>query len=342
MIRDKISIIISLYNKEAYIEETIESVLQQTYTNFELIIVDDGSTDGSGQRCEKYALDERVKIYHTKNQGMSAARKYGLDHSSGEWITVLDADDLLDNNFLEILCGLDTDAEIISTGITTLKESKDEDSISSMPIELSKERALWHIYYPIQNSNLYLNLIPAKLIKKSLYDRFFDVYKTEIEQVPYNFFDDVFLIPYIMNLTSKVCVYPAFPYKYRIVEDSSCHSLVYRPFHYEQVEAAEMVVQMYQREDLEQVYLASLSNFLLVAHKAWYAAYINDSKEVDLEKIKDNIERITNQYYADCVKKSSMKFSRKFIVWLFKHNRFLWIKLMRVYFGKGYRFIKKG
>lgn len=334
MIREKISIIISLYNKEAYIEETIESVLQQTYTNFELIIVDDGSTDGSGQRCEKYALDERVKIYHTKNQGMSAARKYGLDHSSGEWITVLDADDILDNNFLEILCGLDTDAEIISTGITILKESKRDAEIDVVPIELSKEKALLHIYYPIQDKNLYLNLIPGKLIKKSLYDQYFDVYKAQIAKVPYNFFDDVFLIPYIMNLAPTVCVYPAFLYKYRIVEDSSCHSLAYRPFHYEQVEAAEMVVQMYQQEGLEEVYLASLPNFYLVAHKAWYAAYICKIKNEELESVMQNIERITLQYYTDFKKNKKVDIMKKSSIILFKKNRSIWTKIMKHYFGK--------
>lgn len=341
MIKDKISIIISLYNKAPYIAETIECVLKQTYNNFELIIVDDGSTDGGGEICDQYVTDERVRVYHTPNGGMSAARKYGLDQASGNWISFLDADDILDRNFLKVLSDIDTDADIITTGITTLKDGWEEQNTDADVIEFTNTEALLHVYCPISENDSFLHLLPGKIIKKSLYDRYFEECKEEIDKIPLNFFDDVFLIPNILYLASKVCVHTSLLYKYRIVEDSSCHSLNYRPFHYEQVDAAEMVVKMYEREGLKDVYFAALPDFLLVAHKAWYAARISKEQNEKLDAIQRNIERITEQYYEDCINHSPMKLSKKISIILFKKCRRLWIKVMDLYFGRCYSYMKR-
>lgn len=95
-----ISIIIPLYNKEKCIERTINSVLQQTYSDFELIIVDDGSTDKSSE-IVKAISDKRIKYIYKQNGGVSSARNYGLEHVSSDWVVFLDADDTFFPNALE-------------------------------------------------------------------------------------------------------------------------------------------------------------------------------------------------------------------------------------------------
>ena len=91
-----ISIILPVYNVRPYIEEAVDSVLRQTYENLEIILVDDGSTDGSADVCNQYGKeDARVKVIHQKNMGLSAARNAGLDICKGELIAFLDPDDLL-------------------------------------------------------------------------------------------------------------------------------------------------------------------------------------------------------------------------------------------------------
>lgn len=96
------SIIIPVYNAEAFIANCISSIIKQRHTNFEIILVNDGSTDRSGEMCDKYASDDqRIKVYHQSNQGQGAARNVGLLHAIGQYILFVDADDALAENTLE-------------------------------------------------------------------------------------------------------------------------------------------------------------------------------------------------------------------------------------------------
>lgn len=99
-----ITIIIPVFNTERYLARCIESVKRQSYSEWELLLIDDGSTDSSGEICETYGeQDERIKTYHTQNQGPAAARAYGVEHAKGELIMFIDSDDWVDTRILEIL-----------------------------------------------------------------------------------------------------------------------------------------------------------------------------------------------------------------------------------------------
>lgn len=100
-----VSIIVPVFNVEKYIETCVKSILQQTYTKFELILIDDGSTDCSGDICNHLGEeDNRIKVIHQSNKGVSAARNVGIEVSRGEYICFIDSDDCVDNNFLEGFC----------------------------------------------------------------------------------------------------------------------------------------------------------------------------------------------------------------------------------------------
>ena len=99
-----VSIIVPVYQVEAYISECVESLLAQTYKNLEILLVDDGSTDGSGEICDEYAVkDDRVRVIHQRNQGPSVARNSGLDHMKGEYVAFVDSDDAVLPDFIESL-----------------------------------------------------------------------------------------------------------------------------------------------------------------------------------------------------------------------------------------------
>lgn len=99
-----ISIIVPVYNVENFINECIDSIINQTYSKLEIILINDGSADKSGEICEEYAKkDQRIKVYHKKNGGLSEARNMGLDKATGSYISFIDSDDYVHPRFIEIL-----------------------------------------------------------------------------------------------------------------------------------------------------------------------------------------------------------------------------------------------
>lgn len=115
-----ISIIVPVYNVEEYLRECVDSVLNQTYSDIEVILVDDGSTDQSGNICDEYAgMDSRIKVIHKKNEGVSAARNTGIEVASGERIIFVDSDDCIHPQLLESYRELDDDSVTLLCDYTT-------------------------------------------------------------------------------------------------------------------------------------------------------------------------------------------------------------------------------
>ena len=114
-----ISVIVPIYNGELYVEKCINSILAQTNRCFELVLVDDGSTDNSGKICETFAeKDSRVKVIHKKNAGLINARITGIEAAKNELISFVDADDWIDEMFLERMAAVleDENADIVISG----------------------------------------------------------------------------------------------------------------------------------------------------------------------------------------------------------------------------------
>ncbi len=117
----KISVIVPVYNVERYLPRCIDSILAQTFTDFELLLIDDGSKDSSGEICDEYASkDSRVRVFHKENGGVSSARNVGLDNARGEWIAFCDSDDWVDANWLfDFAKDLDCDMVVQGYNIRT-------------------------------------------------------------------------------------------------------------------------------------------------------------------------------------------------------------------------------
>ena len=113
-----ISIIVPVYNTEKYLDQCIQSVLAQTYTNWEILLIDDGSTDSSGAICDRYAEQgPRIRVFHKENSGVSSARNLGLDNARGEWITFVDSDDILYSHALLTLLSFSNEVDIVTATI---------------------------------------------------------------------------------------------------------------------------------------------------------------------------------------------------------------------------------
>lgn len=118
---DMVSIIVPVYNVSEYVGKCLDSLLRQTYQNIEIIVVDDGSTDDSGEICNQYAVEypDKIKVIHTENHGLSAARNVGLKAANGEYIAFVDSDDWVEPEMIEVLLRnlLDSNVNISSCGV---------------------------------------------------------------------------------------------------------------------------------------------------------------------------------------------------------------------------------
>ncbi|RYZ99532.1 MAG: glycosyltransferase [Sphingobacteriaceae bacterium] len=165
-----LSIIVPVYNKEAYIDACVKSILQQTVSDFELILVDDGSTDGSSQRCDAFAVtDKRVIVIHQENQGVSAARNAGIDAAKGDYIGFVDCDDEIDADMYEVLIDtmLKHQADISICGIRKIFPDKTQLYYGTGAIyELNSAQAIDALFKKYFARSVYDKLFKAEIARQ--------------------------------------------------------------------------------------------------------------------------------------------------------------------------------
>ena len=155
-----ITLIVPVYNAEKFLRRCVNSILSSTFQDFELLLIDDGSTDSSGTICDEYKkLDSRIRVFHQKNGGVSSARNVGLENARGEWIMFVDSDDYLNGFFLsEILLFQNVDlvvlgVKFINKGVTfsppRIEKMKIEDDLDFINEQLPKDYFLtpWAKFY---------------------------------------------------------------------------------------------------------------------------------------------------------------------------------------------------
>lgn len=161
----KISVIVPVYKVEKYIGECINSILAQTFKDFELILVDDGSPDKSGEICDSYAKkDNRIKIFHKKNGGVSSARNFGIDKAVGEWLCFIDSDDTILPTYLADFELDKVKSDIYMQGYVKVKESR---IIETHDFTKCKESDFANILAYSEDNNI-INSPCFKLYKSSI------------------------------------------------------------------------------------------------------------------------------------------------------------------------------
>lgn len=185
----KISIIVPVYNIENYIEKCLKSIINQTYHNWEAIIIDDGSTDNSGKICDDFALkDERIKVFHIKNGGPSYARNYAVTKTSGLYLFFVDGDDYLECDALEKMVNLAANKDIVYCDYYTVYDD-------------GRKRYNKLIYFDIISSKEYVTGMPTatcKLINKNFF------IKSNIKFLEGKYFEDNAVIPVLCALSKNV------------------------------------------------------------------------------------------------------------------------------------------
>lgn len=199
-----ISIIVPVYKVEDYLEKCIESILNQTYKNIEIILVDDGSPDRCGKICDDYAIkDNRIKVIHKKNGGLSEARNYGINIASGEYILFIDSDDYIDKNMCEILIkeAKKNDSDIVICNYYNVKENDyfiNKMSITNNKILLTNLEMMKIFFLKGYSETI---IVWNKLYKKKLF------YTNENIRFPVGkLHEDIFTIYKLYYIANKIVV----------------------------------------------------------------------------------------------------------------------------------------
>lgn len=196
MMHRKISIIVPVYNAEKYLHRCIDSILKQTFADFELLLVNDGSKDASGRICDEYAAkDERVKVFHKQNGGVSSARNLGLDNVSTEWIAFVDSDDWIEDDYLQKLHKPDVEADLLLCGYQPWMPFVEEKTYNGR--EEITDLLSNHIFY---FSNVYAKLFRANMIREQ--NIRFDEKMNYAE-------DTVFVFSYLLYISCVVTLSPS-------------------------------------------------------------------------------------------------------------------------------------
>lgn len=216
-----ISIIIPVYNVKGYLEKCLRSVCEQTYKNLEIIVVDDGSTDGSGQLCDQFArTDSRIKVFHQENAGQSSARNNGLSVAQGEYIGFVDSDDWIDSDMYEFLYHLlmanDADIAVCAHYIERETETKVRYS-SGMLTSFSSDEAI-------------CALIVDKRMRNYMCDKLFKQRAFSGIQFPENqIFEDMAVCYHIFHKVHRIVMQDCPKYHYLQREGSTTLDKLYNP-----------------------------------------------------------------------------------------------------------------
>lgn len=206
--KDVITIIVPVYNTAEYLDQCVQSILNQSYRNLEIILVDDGSTDLSGSICDKYAVtDIRVRVIHQQNKGISEARNRGLDIAQGQYVTFVDSDDFIAPKMYEILINemRITDADIVICNFACVDE---EDNIIERQSPICNETlsvsSLIHKLY--LNNFWYYTVVWNRIYKKEIFKTLrFNLMK--VNEDNYIFYDSVKNARKIVTIQSPLYFY---------------------------------------------------------------------------------------------------------------------------------------
>ena len=193
---EKISVIVPVYNVEQYLERCVDSIINQTYKNLEIILVNDGSTDNSGQLCDELAKkDDRIRVIHKKNGGLSDARNVGIDEAEAELVGFIDSDDYIDEDMYEVLINnlKAANADLSMCGHYDVYNNVPESQVSDKKTwELSPQEAI----KMVMEAKILSVTAVNKLYKKSLFSEF----KFKIGKIA----EDAFIMIKLLDKCNKI------------------------------------------------------------------------------------------------------------------------------------------
>lgn len=303
---DLITIVIPIYNVEKYIDDCVQSIINQTYENLQIILVDDGSTDSCPKICDKYKQkDARIEVIHKKNGGLSDARNAGIQGARGKFICFVDSDDFTNCVYVEKLYNLiiKNDADISVSGFKRVQEFKEE-------------------YFKGKEENSIEKIYTGKQMIENIYDRSLYVqssvtwnkmYKTEMfkkTKFPYGkLHEDEYTTYKLYYNCKKVVMTSEILYYYRYVQNS----IMNKKFNKKRLDgilALEERMRFFQEKNEEKLYNLTLVRYLnvIMIHYTNCKMFLENSKEIQIElksKYKEYYRKVLK--LSECSKQDKLK-----------------------------------
>lgn len=338
-----ISIIIPIYNVEDHLQNCIDSVLEQSFTSFELILVNDGSQDKCGQICEAYAKkDSRIKVFHQKNKGVSSARNTGIDNAIGDYLAFIDPDDIILPNMYEVLMKYATEYTADVTVCQYNQKNEIEKSDKTPQVWKKTKTAINHEeimneIFPNLLVNNTFSLIPCfnKLYKRSIFDIYhirFDEYKSFGEDKQFN-------LNILPNIGTLVFVNkPLYIYFKR--QGESLSQVFRRDFYYYLLDDKRFLINICEKYNLNQ-YITIINELFITKVLIFIQDVIINSQlsknikndilfeTINHEDFKKNIKHYkTNSIYYKTLKYLSIRKNKNYLFKLvFWKNKINWRKV---------------
>lgn len=316
-----ISIITPLYNSERHLQACISSVLQQTNAHFELLLINDGSTDGSADICDRFAAqDARIKVWHTENGGVSAARNVGLAQAKGEWILFLDSDDLLDEQALSTVVALSEqhdDADMIIGSFKFVHpyhvETADNAYLIYDGLTAAYEYGVWHLKLCVGSYAVKHDLIRQR--KLSFH-----------QETAYG--EDMEFATYCLLHSASVVTTPTYFVRYIIQSDSAIRRVSFA--HFDNYEARQRALAHIKRYYPDAYTLQSLYTNALLPTALIDTAFLLLRHRVSLHEVmgymrdKHYIEQIVRTAYNE---EAPLALRRRALA-LFRRPRLTWLQVI--------------
>ena len=285
--KDKISVIVPVFNVEKYLEKCIDSIINQTYKTLQIILVDDGSTDSSGEICDSYALkDSRVQVIHINNSGLPAARNEGLKYANGEYFSFVDSDDWIDSEMYAYLYEQMklTDAEVGTVEYFKANGDSEEKDVSKEKIQLLNQNEFAKIFFKIDSQKIvyyvWNRLYSSKVIERGMFEDGRSIG------------EDVIATYRVLLKCNKIVVSSKKMYYYR---QNSGMTGKFNEKYFELVDIWNKVVEITRREKPEYLNYAQLNlnriYFTLLSEMAINGVYNEEKYEKKIKEYLNNLKK---------------------------------------------------
>ena len=303
---DLITIVVPIYNVEKYIDNCIQTIINQTYKKLQIILVDDGSTDNCPKICDKYkAQDDRIEVIHKKNGGLSDARNAGIEKAKGKFVCFIDSDDFISYEYIEKLYKLiiKNNADISVSNFKRVQEFNEE------YLKEEKEKSTEEIY---NGKQMIENIYHKKLYVQSTV-AWNKMYKTDLFKeikFPYGkLHEDEFTTYKLYYNCKKIVMTSEILYYYRYVPDSIMNKK-FNKKRLDGIKALEERLEFFKEKKEEKLYNLTLVRYLIVImiHYTNCKKFLENSKEIqkDLKnKYKEHYKKVLR--LPECTKQDKLK-----------------------------------